>query len=611
MNPIRAKRCGTVRPATFAALATCAVFLLSPAVAYGAPPPNDNRADAIALPTFPGSAHGTTGEATVERLDPQVSDCGLVEGSVWYRIDSAPDGHIVVTVRADSTLAPVVRVYRRGSSSINEVDCGSAGPGGSVVTSFQTARGAGYLILVGHRPSAADGEFDLTAELHLPPANDRRPDAEPLGRLPRTISGTTLGATADESEGACGLAGGTVWYSLQAPAGRRVVLRLAAAGELDAVVAVFERVRSRLERVTCAPTDRDGHAVVVFDGRRGARFLIVVGQRAGSDPGQFSLSAGLAEAPEALPGRSLPARGVRASVHAVTDVNDVWSVRLRPGATYLVAFGSDTCATATLRPPARARRGLALRRLRCSGYTSITPGPAQGGRYAVEVEASGVPRKQAYRLRVALASGDDIGVGAEIGNRATVHGGLAPAGIDVVDLYHFDVARPADVRLTLAQPAGRSFTVLLLRDTGARIGASDGRLDRRLSPGRYVVAVRGAVGSRAGPYRVSLLLRAVTATLVSISGTRQAQASPGAAVHLTALVTPPSTGGRVELTVERFDPLTGWHFHRLFQLRAGAAISWTPPALGRWRIRARFRGTMLASPSASSYAYLVVGKPIR
>jgi hypothetical protein len=37
-------------------------------------------------------------------------------------------------------VAPVVRVYRRGPSAIGEIDCGSAGPGGSASASLETVR---------------------------------------------------------------------------------------------------------------------------------------------------------------------------------------------------------------------------------------------------------------------------------------------------------------------------------------------------------------------------------------------------------------------------------------------------------------------------------------
>ena len=111
-------------------LAALVLLLLAvPGTASAAPPTNDNRADAAAIPSFPSSIAGTTAEATVERLDPQVSRCGRVEATSWYRIDTAPDGLIAVTVKGAAGVAPVVRVYRRGPSAIQEADCGSAGPG--------------------------------------------------------------------------------------------------------------------------------------------------------------------------------------------------------------------------------------------------------------------------------------------------------------------------------------------------------------------------------------------------------------------------------------------------------------------------------------------------
>jgi len=84
------------------------LWLASPARAL--PPPNDNRATPEVIPSFPATIQGTTVEATVERLDPQVSDCGRIEGTVWYRINLAPDGTIVLDAQG-AGFAPVLRVY--------------------------------------------------------------------------------------------------------------------------------------------------------------------------------------------------------------------------------------------------------------------------------------------------------------------------------------------------------------------------------------------------------------------------------------------------------------------------------------------------------------------
>jgi hypothetical protein len=579
--------------------ALAALTFATPALA--APPPNDNRADAQPLASFPSTAHGTTVEATLERLDPQVSRCGRIDGTVWYRIDTAPDGTIVATIQAAARFAPVVRIYRRLQSRIEEVACGTASAGGKVVTSVATVRGAGYLILVGRRAGAADGEFDLRADLVLPPDNDERGEATPISRLPATKRGTTLGATSDGYSD-CRMAGGGVWYRFKGPATGRVLVQLAT-GDRDGVVAAFRRVRGDVDEIGCAATDRRGNIVAGFTTRRGADYLILVGDKAGSGPGDFVLTLRPGEAPEQLPGRALPRGGTKGSVDGLTDVNDVWSVRLRSGKTYRIAFSSSPCAQA------RIRRGSGtLRRFACRGYTTFTPGPDGGGRYAVEVQATSAQR-QRYRLHVVAAGADDLGVGVELTPGSTRRGRLSPGGVDVVDLYHFDVERLSEVRLGLALGGG-SFSLALLTDTGARLATGGTALRRRLDRGRYVVAVQAPAGTSAGRYRLALRLRDVTSTTVLFSGARSSEVAPGTTVTISCLVSPATSGGRVELQIDRFDTLSGWHFYRIVRVAAGATMSWRPPAEGRWRVRARFLGTRGSAPSQSGYAHLLVVRPI-
>jgi hypothetical protein len=582
--------------------ALAALILAAPAAA--APPANDNRADAQQLPTFPSIAHGTTVEATTERLDPQVSKCGRVEATVWYRIDAAPDGTIVAGVQAAGQFAPVVRLYRRGQSSIQEVSCATAKAGGKAVASVAAVRGAGYLILVGRRAGTPDGEFDLRADLVLPPDNDERGQAAPLGRLPATARGTTLGATGDDYRD-CGMAGGGVWYRFKGPATGRALVQLTT-GDRDGAVAVFRRLRSGVDEIGCAPTDRRGNLTAGFASERGADYLVLVGDRADSAPGGFVLRVRAGEAPERLPGRALPRGGARGSVDGLSDVNDVWSVRLRSGRTYRIAFASGPCAQLSIR-----RGSKTLRRFACRGYTTFTPGPDGGGRYAVEVRASGYGGRQRYRLQVVAAGADDLGVGLELPADSIRRGRLSPAGVDVVDLYHFDVSRLSEVRLSLARGAGRSFSLTLLTDSGTRIATGESGLRRRLGRGRYVVAVQAPPGTSAGSYRLGLRLRDVTSTAVLVSGSRAAEVAPGTTVSISCTVFPGSSGGRIELQIDRFDPLSGWHFHHLIRVQVGATVSWRPPAAGRWRVRARFMGTRDSAPSRSGYAQVLVARPIR
>ena len=584
-------------------LVTALVALTIAAPALAAPPPNDNRADAQLLPTFPAVTHGTTVDATVERLDPQVSKCGRVDATVWYRIESAPDGTIVASVQASGALAPVVHIYRRNPSNIAEVACGTAKAGGKAVVSVAAVRGAGYLILVGHKPGAPNGDFDLRADLVLPPDNDERSQASPIGRLPATKRGTTLGATSDDYSN-CRMAGGGVWYRFRGPATGRAIVQLAV-GERDGVVAAFHRIRGDVREIGCQETDRHGRAVFGFATERGDEYLLLVGDRAGSSPGEFTLTIRPGEAPERLPGRALPRGGVRGSVDGLTDVNDIWSVRLTQGRTYRISFSSAPCAQA------RLRRGRSvLRSFSCRGYTTFTPGATGGGRYAVEVEAPPGTRRQTYRLQVVAAQADDLGVGVEIVPGSARRGSLSPSSVDVVDLYHFAVVRPSEARLRLARGAGRSFELLLLTDSGKRLASGQTTLRRRLARGRYVIAVQAPPGTSAGSYRLSLRLRSLTSTSVLVSGKSSSEVTPGTTVSISCTTSPAPSGGRIELRIDRFDALTGWSFYRMMRVPVGATISWRPPAAGRWRVRARFLGTQDSAPSSSGFAYVLVAKSL-
>ena len=226
------------------AAAATMFLLLFPLPASAAPPANDNRAAAEPIPAFPATIPGSTVEATIERLDPQVSQCGRVESTVWYRIDKAPDGTIVLGVTGTS-LAPVVRVYEVAKSSIEELVCSSAKAGAAARVGFETTRGASYLVLVGKRAGTADAAFTLSAGLFLPPANDTRSQAKRSGKLPATVKGSTLGATSDDNDpDGCRLSWGTVWYSLSPGNAGRLIVKLQAQGDLDASMAVLRRVRS-------------------------------------------------------------------------------------------------------------------------------------------------------------------------------------------------------------------------------------------------------------------------------------------------------------------------------------------------------------------------------
>jgi hypothetical protein len=447
-----------------------------------------------------------------------------------------------------------------------------------------------------------------------PPGNDTRANATSIGSFPASVSGTTVGATDEQTDppSACGRAHDTVWYRLAGTAPGRIVVRVVAAGELDAVVSVYRTVRSRVSPAGCAPTDEAGRGALSFTST-GGDYLVMVGRERASADGKFKLTIFRQEPSSKAPGHTLLRRGVSSWVEPISDYDDAWSIRMKAGVQYRINLSParGRCITLSLfRPGTRSFAGAApLQTVPCGGYFTYTPGFGGSGLYTLLVTASDQrPGRQRYHLQAAFAGPDDAAPGLPLRNLQTRRGSLAGTRIDVVDLYRFRVDERADVALTLRGPA--SARLIVLNENGRRLASSGGagRLTVSLGEGTYFVAVRADSGAM-GRYRLSLLERGVTTTTVLANGSRSATVSPGSPVAVSVAVDS-SSGGAVRLEIDRFDPLTGWHFYRLYRLRLGgngrAGISWRPPAIGHWRVHASFGGTRTASPSEGGAARIVV-----
>jgi hypothetical protein len=194
-------------------------------------------------------------------------------------------------------------------------------------------------------------------------------------------------------------------------------------------------------------------------------------------------------------------------------------------------------------------------------------------------------------------------------NRVTQRGALNGARVDALDLYRFTVAKRSDLELRLATGSGHAYDVLLLNEKGRRIqcacgDSGDQQLRRELARGRYFVAVRARDASSGG-YRLTRASRVLTRTTVGFAKRR---AGLGATTPIRVRVRP-SVGGPVTVTIQRFDPLSGWIFSRVVRARARdgrASVGFAAPAVGRWRARATFDGTRGAGSSASGFAQVLV-----
>ena len=451
------------------------------------------------------------------------------------------------------------------------------------------------------------------AHLAGPPANDNRATPTQVG-LPAAVAGTTVGATDDPKDppSNCGRAHDTVWYRISGAPTGRVVVRLAAFGNLDAIVSVYRAVRSRIFLTNCAATDENGNGALSFTSE-GGDYLIMVGRERTSDDGRFKLTMFRQEPSSKLPAPALPHGGVSSWVEPISDFDDAWSLRMKSGVEYRINLSparGRCISLALFGPGTRSLAGAeSIRHLPCGGYVTYTPGLGGSGRYTLLVTASDErPGRQRYHLQAAVAGPDDAAPGLPLQNLQTRRGTLSGTHIDVVDLYRFKVAERSDVTLTLAGPSRAR--LVLLTDSGRRIGSSDGPgpLTAGLGRGTYFAVVRAESGAH-GRYSLALLERGLTTTSVLANGSRSASVRPGASVAIEVAVDF-SSSGMVRLELDRFDPLTGWHFYRLYRLRLGGngrtGISFRPPSIGHWRVHASFGGTRTASPSDGGTARISV-----
>jgi hypothetical protein len=449
----------------------------------------------------------------------------------------------------------------------------------------------------------------------LPPPNDNRANAAPV-RVGAVVYGSTTGSTKEPGDpfAYCGSSDGTVWFKVTEPPRGRLVLRFVADGELDAYVAVFKVVRSRLELQNCDATDRRGRAALSFNADPDSTYLIEVARLTGSVDDNFHFRLFEPEPSSRPPGKALPRRGVTSAVDPLVDFDDAWSVRMRPGIAYRVnlAPARNKCVGLSVyRPGTRSFADTRpVHSLRCGGYLTLTPGPGGGGRYTLLVTASGTRAgNERYHLAAGVAAGDDRAPGFPLANLQTRRGSLNARGLDVVDLYRFDVATRSDVTLRLRTGGSSAFDLLVLGETGHRLGCQCGstgsqELTTRLPAGHYFAVVRARRFTHGG-YSLALLVRQITTTRVTFGATP----APHHAVSVTADVTF-ATRGRVSIRIERFDPLMGWQFARRYRRRLGAGgtatATFVPPTVGRWRARAFYSGTRTTSPSKSGFATLVV-----
>ena len=459
--------------------------------------------------------------------------------------------------------------------------------------------GGSHSLLGTYNGDVGHGRATSTFVLDVTPANDDLANAAPLP-VPGTLMGTTEGATyADDDPELCSDAFAPVWYTLKPTHSGRLAVRLTVRGRVDSVVAVYRQDRSKLVDLGCDVSDVSGVAGVPFDVQSGTTYLVAVAAPYDAQAGGFELQSFVVP-PVSFPGVRL-ARDVDLRLDPLLHPSAAFSVRLHEGATYRInATAPNACVhVELLRRPAAAGIGVAQSD-GCSGYLVYTPGPGAAGVFPLLVT---LPEGRVSTVNVAIrqAEADDLAPGVPLENATARRGRLSAREADVVDAYRFQVPAHADATLALR---GAVHADLLIFDRRGRQlacacdGLTHASIVKRVAAGGYLAVVR-ARPAETGSYVLSLRLREPTGMTVRLTSS----AATPSRLALVANVRPAAVGGRLAFELDRFDPLSGWQFvattsHAVVH---GGTVFTLPPALGAWRLRARYEGTLSASPSVSSW----------
>ena len=486
--------------------------------------------------------------------------------------------------------------------------------------------GGEHSLLGTYEGDPGHGRATTRFALDVTPPNDEPDNATRLP-IPAKVTGTTEGATWEyEDPELCGDSYAPVWYTVKPTQAGRVATRLTVRGRVDSVVAVFRLDRSKLVSIGCALTDVSGIAGVAFDANRGVQYLIAVAAPWDARVGGFTLETASVPAVR-LKGTELTHDARVVTLDPLLRPGVAYSVRLRQGVTYRVSATAtpNACLQAlVLRPSAKSTSDVVGKSSACEGYLLYTPALGLQGSFplvvtfaetppsdtkgtqkgtATQPTASVTGRAVSVRVSLRRAQTDDLAPGLLLRNGRLKRGALSAQDADVVDVYRFRVASRGDATLWVrgTMPAD----LLLLAGSGARVAcACDGRTSstvaERLGVGTYYAVVRGRPGAT-GKYAISLRVRRPTTVVLRLKRPHGAKGT-----LVAAAIVSPKAGGRFVFELDQFDPLSGWHFARATRRSAvdGRAYVTVAPSQGRWRVRARYTGSLASSPSTSRWAQI-------
>lgn len=557
--------------------------------------------DNISLEQIPAAVDGTTVNAKHGDEDP---DCGQSGPTVWYRLQQAQKGRLGVAFQAGGDLEATVCAFQKSAGGLMPVRDKKTDSRGRAGFDFDGDAGSLYFLVVSQEPESEAGTFRLNVSPIPQPRNDEREAASSISTPPTTVQGTTVGATADPKDPPCTVDKPTVWYRMTPVEKGTLVVHVRADSGTRASVCALRKMRSHLNGVGAETTDGRGNASLSFVGEAGSTYYIVV-SRPTAASGNFSLTVQHPDKPHLPPGSPLRKGTGTGHLDPLMNARDAWAVPMEKGLTYRLTLVTrpKECISMSVYS-IRARRfstGRVAADFSCATTEFFAPGPDGGGTYPVLLTAEGKATR--YQLFVSPVEPDDSGPGVALESGTSTKGRVTPA--DPLDLYRFDVPNTSNVEVQIASK--RYVNIEVKNGDGRTVWRPEANesSERQFDTGTYYVAIER--GERASTYTLRVYVRFLTTTSLTVDGTTSVTIGPEDAVSLQTTTSPDPGPGVTEVQADFFDVATEkWVFRRLWEVDPGSAISFTPEAVGKWRVRATFQPNDVASYSRTGYVTILV-----
>ena len=355
--------------AGLAGLLVVGVLTVTATAAWAAPPPNDDRGDAVLLQA-PATVQATMAEATLETTNDS-SGCADTDGSVWYHFTAPPGGAVVVQLDAAGQMDATVDLFLQVRSRLDFVTCDSTDARGDATLDVEgLVPGADYSLRVGNQVGSTADAFTLRVLIPTPPP------APPGRHLPSVGVRSSVDRLLNQ--------GDVYWTRMRAGRTMRLSLR---ADQCTWLTVYGPGTRSFSEeavrRLRC------GGYGLFTPSRTGRHFLVVqAGRSRGPQPYRLRVARALRD--DTTPGLLLRNhRRVSGTVNGGIDTRDLYRFNVRRRSALTLGLSGEPAITLVTGNGRRVGGDLVDQRVAAGRYYVAVQG---SGRYVLRLSVRTITR---------------------------------------------------------------------------------------------------------------------------------------------------------------------------------------------------------------------------